>query len=108
MHVAISLRVSSVKCQTITFVRYSKQPFIVKQMLNNLQLHISFSSKTWIYFRDYVKKGGVYKGNTNTHKSKDAFKISQHHNSLIEYHDFDLRFSNHVLLLTGIKVQQYN
>jgi hypothetical protein len=55
MHVAISLRVLSMKCQTITSVRYSKQPFIVqqmhpivgsKQMLNNLQFHISLLTKT--------------------------------------------------------------
>jgi hypothetical protein len=83
MHVAISLRVSSMKCQTIISVRYSKQPFAVKQMhpivgskqmLNNLQFHISLSSKTRIYFWVYVKKGTMYKGSTNTQKSKNAFK----------------------------------
>jgi len=46
-----------------------------------------------------VKKRGVYKGNTNTHKSKDAFKASQHHSSPIEYHDFDVGLSIHALLL---------
>jgi hypothetical protein len=75
MHVAISLRVLSMKCQTITFSIYSKQPFIVqqmhpiigsKQMLNNLQLHISLSSKTRIYFWVYVKKESMCKGNLNT------------------------------------------
>jgi hypothetical protein len=63
------------KCQTITFVMYSKQPFIIKQihpivgskqMLNNLQLHISLSSRIRIYFWVCVKKGGVYKGDTST------------------------------------------
>jgi hypothetical protein len=50
----------------------------------------------------------VYKGTINTQKSKDAFKISQHHSSPIKYHDSNLRFSNHVFLLTGVEVQQYN
>jgi hypothetical protein len=77
-------------------------------MLNNLKLHISLSSKTRIYFWVCVKKGGVYKGNINTQKSKDAFKTSQHHNSPVKYHDSYLGFSNHVLLLTDIEVQRYN
>jgi hypothetical protein len=105
------------KCETIIFVRYSKQPFIVQQMhpivgskkmLHNLQFHISLSSKIRIYFWVCVKKGGVYKGTISTQKSKYAFKISQHHNSPIKYHDSNLRFSNHVFLLTGVEVQQYN
>ncbi len=50
----------------------------------------------------------MYKGTISTQKSKDAFKISQHHSSPIKYHDFNLRFSNHALLLTGVEVQQYN
>ncbi len=32
MHVNITLKVLSMKCETIIFVRYSKQPFIVQQM----------------------------------------------------------------------------
>jgi len=85
MHVAISLRVSLMKCHTITSVKYSKQRFNVKQMhlivgskqmLNNLQRHISLSSIIRIYFWVYVEKGGVYKSSISTQKSKVAFKAS--------------------------------
>jgi hypothetical protein len=77
-------------------------------MLNNLQPHLSLSSKTRIYFWVCVWKLGVYKGSISTQKPKDAFKTSQHHSSLIKYHDFNLRLSNHALFLTGVEVQQYN